>query len=151
MSHRGFSLRFLFAITTLLAFMGWAVGSPSEFSCLAVIGLWSLAGAVWGWMCDGRRLLGTVKYGAAGAAASVVTFIACFWPIFLIGYFFYDGQEEYFEDGFFEEAFIYPVVYCVVYVPMAALVGSAVGFGVWAFGILLTTQRAPASVADPRS
>lgn len=131
MGQRGFSLRTLFAAVTLLALVAWAIASPSAASCVILVISWSTAGAVCGWIRGSRRFsFAPVRWGAGGGAASVVAFIACFWPVFLCGYFFYKGEEEYFEDGFAIETFVYPVVYCMVYSPMGALVGSIVGLGV---------------------
>jgi hypothetical protein len=131
MVQHGFSLRSLFVATTLFALVTWAVASPSGASCIILVMSWSTAGAVWGWVRGSRRFsFAPVGCGAAGGATSVVAFIACYWPVFLCGYFFYEGEEEYFEDGFAVETFVYPVVYCMVYAPIGALVGSVVGSGV---------------------
>jgi len=123
MGHRGFGLKLLFLVVTLISFLMWAVASPSLVSCITGIVVWSFAGAVLGLFRYGRPL----SYGAASGATAVVAFIACFWPIFLGGYFFHQGPEDYFEDGFEVEAFIYPVVYCLVYAPVAAAIGIVVG------------------------
>jgi len=150
MGQRGYSLQFLFAAVTLFALVAWPVASPSEAKCLAVVLVWSAAGAVLDWLRG--KGLGTVGWGAASGAASVVAFIACFWPVFVCGYFTYEGDEKYFEDGFVVETFLYPVVYCFVYAPLGALVGSIVGIGVWTFGHLIgRPSRSKGSVAPPGS
>src|SRR5258705_4699112 len=111
MRRRGYSLKLLFLLVTLVAFLMWSVALPSLTSCVIGILAWSLAGAVFG----SRWFKQSVGYGAIAGAAAVVAFILCFWPVFVCGYLFYDGPLDYFEDGFVIEVFVYPVVYIAVY------------------------------------
>jgi hypothetical protein len=136
MGHSGFSLRLLFVVVTLISFLMWAVSSPSVASCFIGVVIWSSAGAMFG----RRRYDRPLGYGAAAGAAAVIAFIVCFWPIFLCGYFFHQGPEDYFEDGFAVEAFLYPVVYCLFYAPVAAAIGVVVGTVVWLAGDRLTMR-----------
>jgi hypothetical protein len=133
MIRRRYSLRVLFVAVTLSCFMAWAVASPSVVSCVSVVIVWSLVGAVWGRRCADHP----VGYGVAAGAVAVIAFIACFWTLHLGGYLFYDGpEEEYFEDGLVFEGFVFPVVYCFVYAPLGAMAGHWVGVAVWLVGDL---------------
>jgi len=148
MSRRGFSLRLFFVAVTLLCFLAWTAASLSMASCVIPVVAWSIAGAAWARTQDDNPFL----YGAASGAVAVVAFIVAVWPVFLCGYFFHDGPEEYFEDGFAVEAFFYPVVYCVVYAPFGAIIGSFTGFAVWVGGELFgrpARDERPSPPADP--
>ncbi len=57
----------------------------------------------------------------------MVAYILCFWPVYVIGYFFHDGPDEYFEDGVVAEVILYPIVFCVVYGFIGFGIGSMVG------------------------
>ena len=137
MRYRGFSLKLLFLTVTLISFLMWAVASPSVASCFVGVVVWSIAGAVLGSRWYDRPL----GYAAAAGAASVVAFILCFWPIHLCGYFFHEGPEDYFEDGFVAEAFLFPVGYCLFYAPLSAVIGVIFGAVVWLAGNCLSMRR----------
>jgi hypothetical protein len=126
-----FSLRFLLSIVSMLCVIAWAITPsssppsiplPSISRAIAAVFILSLVGAYIGWV------RGTpVRYGAAYGGGATLVLILCYWPIFISGYFFYSGPDPYFEDGGILEIFVYPIVYCIVYTPVGAFLGTAVG------------------------
>lgn len=110
-----------------LLFLAWTVFSPSLIKCGTGIMVWSFVGTVTG----RARSKSPIVCGAVGGAAAVVAFIVGFWALHLLGYFFHGGAGDYFEDGFVSEAFVYPVIYFLVYGPIAAGMGAVVGSIAW--------------------
>ena len=54
-----------------------------------------------------------------------------FWAKYVIGYFYTDQPESYFEEfGFVGEVVWLPVVYYVVYAPVGLFGGALIGFAV---------------------
>lgn len=145
MSRRTFSLSQMLLGVTLASFLTWAVASPSPLSCMIGVLAWSFAGAIHGW----RRDRYPYRWGAAAGAAAVVTFVACYWAVYLLGYFLHDGPDEYFEDGFAAEAMLFPIGYCVFYAPLGALHGLAAASLVDAMGRRFSAQPPGASPPAP--
>jgi len=127
MLPRRFSLLALFVAVLCACVAMWAVSTPNNWRWGVATMLFSFLGACFA-ISRGRSV---VRLATACGAASGIPLIACKWSVFLLGYFQYDARSPYFQDGFVIEAFVYPIMYCVIFAPAGALIGLAVGCAVW--------------------
>lgn len=70
-------------------------------------------------------------YGGYGGALCAVA-VTCLMVLaidgwFAVGYFFYQGARPYFEDGWVNDVFVYPLMACFIYGLAAGVIGMLTG------------------------
>lgn len=118
-----FSLKQQFIVAALFAVLMWSVSRPSVASCASVVICWAIVASLTGPFANESPAVA----GGLGGFASVAIFLAFYWPVYVCGYFFHDGPDEYFEDGVVTEVAIYPIVLLTVYGGAAFVIGAISG------------------------
>ncbi len=128
--HRlSFDLKLVFLVSSNVCVLTWGATTDGIIALLVVAAFLSMTCAWYGLM-GGRN---PIVMGAVGGFAGAVVHAILYCALHGIGYFFYDGKYEYFEDGAFNELVIYPVVYLTVWGGIGLIIGIFCGAFVWDF------------------
>lgn len=118
-----FSTSTLLGLTTYFALVSWCLSNPLvEVVAVRLIIAMLIVGAGSAICYRGGR---PHRVAAIAGFTFVVLVVAYFWIVFWIDSLFHEKPYPYFEDGRILELYIYPVVYCVVYGPIASAIAGA--------------------------
>jgi hypothetical protein len=128
-----YDLKLLFVVTSNACVLAWGTAAMLSNGNNAAIAIPLAAvitsfSSIWCGITKGNR---PMVLGALGGFAGVAILTICFFASHGIGYFFYTGTVEYFEDGAFAELIIFPPLCILVWGAFGAVVGLACGAAVW--------------------
>ena len=135
MQRLRYDLKLLFVAMSNICVLVWALAHASmvAFPLVAVTASISSAWCV----AKGRQ---PIVLGALGGFAGVTILTACVFVSHGIGYFFYTGTTEYFEDGAFAELVIFPIIFVLVWGSIGLLIGTICGV------VVLVLQKSLTSI-----
>ena len=129
----------LLAATAFVALALWCMpAEPYDFLTSRLVIAIVLVGA--GCAIYFRRARPCRAAAIAGFTIFAVNLLV-FWVQLWIGWRSHDKPYPYFEDGLIEEGFIYPVVYCVIYGPMATAIAAVAAVGTTGLLWLCSSNR----------
>ena len=109
------------------ALVAWCVSGASVWRCVATpIVLGVVASLQF-------RYSQPLKISALAGASFIVAFVFTLWLVSLWEYMHHDKPFPYYEEGFFAEVFVFPVVFCAMYCPVSALASTVSGWITLAF------------------
>ena len=125
-----FDLKLAFLAMSNVCVMAWAGSAISEHEIAVFFAVPIFASVTCAWYGT-RKGKSPIAVGAFGAFVVTALLIVCCFVAHGIGYFFYTGTIDYFEDGAFDELVIVPPVMILVYGTWAAALGAITGTLVW--------------------
>ena len=121
-----YDLKLMFVAITNVCALAWGLADATILAFPLAIVTASVSFALYG-VTIGKP---PIALGALGGFAGATVLTVLFFVNHGVGYFFYTGAAEYFEDGAFTELVIFPVLFIVVWGGIGALTGMICGVGV---------------------
>ena len=118
----------LFALATFFAIVAWCFAGDT-------VGRYVASPTILGILASVRfRHSQPLKTAAVIGALFVAACVFIYWLMLLWGYVHHVDTFPYYEDGFASEVFAYPIIFCIIYCPVAALASTISGWIVlWCF------------------
>ena len=132
MRKLNFDLKLALLAMSNVCVMAWAgsalSNSKQEIAVFFVVPIFASVTCAWYGTRKGKS---PIAVGTLGAFVATALLIVCCFVAHGIGYFFYTGTIDYFEDGAVAELIVFPVVMILFWGSFAAIFGAITGTLVW--------------------